>query len=576
MAGILDDRRRQLERARAESIAYTRAALGLEPPCNPDPSCSPWSEPAASSGTPSAPPSTPSSPGRSTRGRPPRGSSSAGPDVGAAGASNPSDGRQGGCSNTPLPATTQREPSEEPTPAIRCLPVVCDTVYVTFEAPVSEWVRVVCAAADAKPRRAHYLGDVVADGHPLTSDLARSAPPPAGVCWRVIRGSLDGFATYQWRAEGVGPWSGVRLLMGELADRPEATANGLRSCLLMVGSAVLWAARGRGEGVADVVRRILRGLTIAAPGEGLLVDAPPDDQVKPNRVDLCCDHWGYDWTPADMHRFARRRGRAGDQASGDRDPEAVETEERFQYGATQPTIYIGSRRAECRQLCLYDKTAEGAKSGKLPWLEPIWREFGWEAGTRVWRAEVKFGGGWLRAHGMKTLADMDGAERELWTHYVGSVRHVPGRRARIRYEAPSPVWLALSTAVTSLREGTWRWQPRKPTTARDARQLGMMTVGCASRLSELLYEGPGVLLPNDGDNESPPWRSPTEIAPRANRKALMRFLLKLWRERDAELLRRVNWKRDREGLAPLPKIPTRLTRLEKQPTEAEDLFAETT
>ncbi|HYE07098.1 MAG TPA: hypothetical protein VEL07_16410 [Planctomycetota bacterium] len=421
----------------------------------------------------------------------------------------------GRSSNTPPPAATDHE-AKPSASGVVCLPVVCDTVYVTFDAALMEWARVVCGKSESDPRRAHYRTNV--DGVERVVVPYAKEPPPPDVCWVFHRGTLAGFASYRWRIDGVGEWKDVRLLVGEVRRVREKSRDGQRSFLLMIGSSVLWQARGRGQGAADVVRWILRSLANLEAGRGLLDTAPGDVEVKPNRIDLCVDHWGYDWAPGDLHRFASRARRSGDVTSGG----DYITEDRRQFGAEHPTLYLGSSRSECRELKVYLKTAEAEKTGKLTWMEPIWRQFGWQPGIRVWRAEVRFGGIWLRSHGMRTLADMCGAERELWKHYVENVRHGGGTSTRRRRDGLSPVWKALSSANCTLRSGTWKWTPRAASLHTDLIQLGRMTAGCIARIESLLLEGAGAMTTGATGG---PWQPSRATQAREDALALVVSLL---------------------------------------------------
>lgn len=358
------------------------------------------------------------------------------------------------------------------------MPVVADSVYVTFDTELAEWV----------------------DGALRSADQARDELGPTGRVtvgspgwWSVRRGQLEGRTAYEYIATGLGDWHGVRVLIGSRhRDRPT-----VRSCCLILGSDLLWMEAGRGRSAARVVRDVLDGLANTETAFGLLAKAPESDRVLPTRIDLCVDHWGYEWRMPDLRRFATRskwRMWAVDEVG---DAEVVDVEEGWCYtGPTGSTLYLGKRGKTTRMLRVYDKTAEAAKSDKLRWLEPLWAQHGWTRGTNVWRAEVEFGGQWLRKHGMRSLVEMEHAERELWHHYTAEVRHVRGETDQLRHEGPSHVWTAMMRATDTMPiRAAWKWEPRPESVGIDMDALAKQGAGIGLTIAEGLFGGAAELVP---------------------------------------------------------------------------------
>lgn len=153
---------------------------------------------------------------------------------------------------------------------------------------------------------------------------------------------------------------------------------------------------------------------------------------------------------------------------------------------TGATYYLGKRNAASRLLRIYQKLIEAAASGKLPWMEPIWLQAGWDGKTPIWRVEIEHGSEWLAQHGFTSMLDLAGCERELWTHYAQGVRHTCGDNTRLRNRPTSPVWEAITAAAMNRPPGTWKWQPRKPTASRDVSMLIKQAVGCLKSAAEAI------------------------------------------------------------------------------------------
>lgn len=388
------------------------------------------------------------------------------------------------------------------------LPVVADTVYVVFHAEIAEWMANLLSHAAARRGVKVQAGAITAGG---------VLPPQAN--WRAWAGQLRGLsgAGFDYVVGGCGPRTDVRVLIGAPDTRDgKVWGPRWRRLYLLIGSSVLWRGRGAGQGAYDVTRATIDALATAA--DGWIENAPADEEVQPSRLDLCADHWGHAWTLADLDRFAARQGRRGHAKNEDSDiaPDVIETPTGWAWKSrTGTTLYLGCRGRASRFLRLYDKTAEAAASGKLPWLEPIWREHGWEPGVQVWRAEVEHGAEWLRSHGMPTLAEMRDAERVLWEHYTTAVRHTPGKTAQLRHEASSPVWSALQRAATSLSAGAWKWKPRKASAKGDMAHLAKMAAGCLAAIEDELCLGAAAVTVDTAGKLAAPVRSDNKTRRRA-------------------------------------------------------------
>jgi hypothetical protein len=338
---------------------------------------------------------------------------------------------------------------------------IADTIHLALEAQVSPMMLKAEAWATDHP-------DAVVEGP--TFD------------WRTKFGRLKGFSAYSHVIMGKGPREGLTVLLGPTRKNHD-TGTGWRRLRIHIGSAWLWRARTQGLRVVAAAREVLAML----PGE-LIETLPAEETIEPRRVDLCIDHWGYDWQLADLERFAcRQKGRRvglGDDFDGQAE---LGPDGRWVYRAPAgSTFYVGKRGAGNRFLRIYDKIAEAKATGKLPWLEPLWEAAGWDGRQRVFRAEIEHGGDWLRQHGCRTLLDMVGCERELWQHYLGDVRHVDLSSSRLKRCETSLVWQQLGKAVLKEPPGRWRWCPRPVRESTDVPALLSQGAGCLFRAERLL------------------------------------------------------------------------------------------
>lgn len=309
--------------------------------------------------------------------------------------------------------------------------------------------------------------------------------------WVLQQGRLQGHTAYEYRAVGRGPMDGLQVLWGQspaALDHPTT-----RRFKLLIESKTLWRHHANGGDAATCARELLELIT----GE-LWTVRPADDQVRVRRVDVAVDHWGYAWSKRDLDRFACRQTARGIEEEHKPPPEPVEGDPDHvsEYrGATSATYYIGGRGSACRYLRIYDKIAESAVSGKAPWMEPLWRQNGWDGEATVWRAEIEHGGDWLKGHGLGTLEQLDGCEHALWLKYLEDVRHTTARATRLKRSATSPVWRCIERSVIEAadpkrgRPSTWTWHPRPPSSGGDMKVLTDIAAGCVRKLADTLFAG---------------------------------------------------------------------------------------
>jgi len=376
----------------------------------------------------------------------------------------------GGDSNTPLP--------DSKISGIVSLPPVADTIHVSFTAYITKTY----IDIEKESKRTHKTW------------VDRGA-------FDTKKGSLKGFTGYDYIHKGKGEWSGIIVLIGPhepINNIAKDKRNGedyqmpsqedhdksLRSVRVLIGSTLCWKNKCNGIDSHDMVMGILNLLH----GK-ILATLPITKKIKIRRYDSCMDHWGYDWEIEDLQDFACRQkgrgyniGQAKEEAHGDL----------WVFRATGGwTGYVGSRGASSRFLRIYDKIAEAKKTGKLPWLEPIWRANGWDGKSKIWRAEIEHGGDWLKSHGVESLADLKGFERESWSHYLKTCRHAVRTKERMDRRPTSPVWAALNRAVDQQPKGVWKWTPRPPSEDSDMerllKQAGGCMLGVLEKLETVLY-----------------------------------------------------------------------------------------
>lgn len=392
-------------------------------------------------------------------------------------------GQIGGSSNTPLSAVISHS-------GISVLPPVVDTVYLSISGPVTlESILPFLEAADAL------------DGEPCLLLVRRQrlrlelppegAPEPAGCTgWSLRRGRLNGYASYRWIFDGRGDWAGLTVLLA-----PPRTEGGAWSWFVMWRSERLWL-RGhlRGKSAAELIAEDVARLgsdPVAGTDARLMAQAYPLDKWRVSRLDVCRDHFGYEWSVEDLRRFATScpawsRGMAQSGAAAE-----AEAADGWTYGNKDATtFYVGRRGSQTKFLRIYGKSAEAEKSGKIQWLAPYWRKLLFPNGEhgplpKVWRAEVEFGGGWLKAHGFANASHLIGCEWALWEYYTGANRHVrPVRGGRqLRHCATSPVWQALQSPPSACPLPVWEYEPAvELERAPDFSALHKQAAGCLRRV----------------------------------------------------------------------------------------------
>ncbi len=325
--------------------------------------------------------------------------------------------------------------------------------------------------------------------------------------WTFKAGTVDGNAGYEWMALGEGGMAGVNVFWG---PPPRGAAlPGLRRFKVAIGSEVLWRHYANGGTAHSCAREVLDLLDL-----DLLERLPSLRTVRVRRVDVCIDHWGYGWSGVDLTRFVCRQTTRGLEERSDRSKRGTQLEDVGRevpitdldtfYGKKSATYYIGARGSGSILLRVYNKIAEAQHSGKLPWMEPAWKAAGWDGEATVWRAEIEIGGDWLSAHGLDTLAKLEGCERALWRHYLRKVRHITPNRSRRKRSSTSRVWLCLRGSIRRAERQAkrdqlrtaWTWQPRPPRVDGDCETIAAMLGGCARKLGTQLFR-PATTAPED-------------------------------------------------------------------------------
>jgi hypothetical protein len=299
--------------------------------------------------------------------------------------------------------------------------------------------------------------------------------------WTLGPGRLQGQHGYDFIADGKGTMDGVRVLWG-LPKRGEAPRA--RRFKVYIESKVLWRHHVNGGNAYTAASETLEWIT------GDLWGALPiESEIAVRRLDLAIDHKGYAWKKTDLDRFACRQRIHG--VTEEHAPDQVNT-----IGKPESATYtVGARGTSSRYLRIYQKIAEAMKSGKMPWMDPIWRrELEWDGVENIWRIEVEFGGEWLRAHGFTDISKLKGCEAALWLDYLEDVRHTTATRTRLERSPTSRVWSCIAAAVNrAARESdraTWSWQPRPPREGGDLKQLTAMLGGCGKKVKKLLFKDP--------------------------------------------------------------------------------------
>lgn len=360
-------------------------------------------------------------------------------------------------SNRTLPATY-------PTRRLVCLPPVVDSLYLTCETSVkSEFLSPGQFSTPAgKPQQRQV-------GNWLVSPVPRSRH----------------FTSYTHKLVGRGLREDIIVVIGPATVAANVPSR--RKVRVQIGSSVCWKGACHGHDALGIAREVFRALE----GE-VLAYLAPENEVKPRRVDTCIDHWGYDWHMSDLNDFVGRpKSRGIIEGRPDEQPDEDQTSQHSCIvSPTGATYYLGKRNAASRLLRIYQKLMEAAASGKLPWMEPIWLQAGWDGVTPIWRVEIEHGSEWLAQHGFTSMLDLAGCERELWAHYAQGVRHTCGDNTRLRNRPTSPVWEAITAAAMTRSPGTWKWHPRKPNARKDVSALIKQAVGCISSAMTYLGEVP--------------------------------------------------------------------------------------
>jgi hypothetical protein len=289
----------------------------------------------------------------------------------------------------------------------------------------------------------------------------------AGWCAKPIH--LKGYGSAYPHAITGPALDGVSMVVAPLETMDPDTGD--VRCRFNLGSAYLWRARCAGMLAYEAANQAIDHMV----GD-VLARPPLTETWQPCRWDIAVDHWGVNWTRADMVRMVTRARSSSENHQGKTDGHL-----RTYHGDTGVTYYLGQRAGESRYLRIYDKTAESHGTGKAVWLNPLWAQHGWDGDATVWRAEVEHGGRWLRQHGMKTGEDMIGGEGALWEHYCKHNWLAAQRgEAQLRNRSMSPRWRWLSDPQCQ-EPGRWTWEPRPPSREADMHLLQRQAIGCLSK-----------------------------------------------------------------------------------------------
>lgn len=294
--------------------------------------------------------------------------------------------------------------------------------------------------------------------------------------WKLRAGTLKGFSGFNTVAVGTGPMEGILLMIGE--EKRQASITNHRQVRVVVGSARCWKSYCEGFNGVGIAKDSLSKMD----GDAFSV-LPCDEAIKVRRLDICIDHWGYNWSIDDLDKFTRKGKSDGVhqklETAVNEEIDALLSNRKVYRGDKGSTFYIGARGSASRLLRIYNKIIEAGVTGKLPWMEPIWKKQGWNGRDVIWRAEIEHGGDWLNAHGFKSIRDMQGCESELWLNYINDVRHTDGERTRIKRCKSSNVWQSISTAAhRDYQRGAWEWTPRPITEGIDCDKLITQAAGC--------------------------------------------------------------------------------------------------
>ncbi len=355
------------------------------------------------------------------------------------------------------------------------------------------------SAASDRTRAAENASKARVAGPPLSAEIQTDR-------WTIRPGKLKGHSGYDFIALGRGHMAGVNVFWGQAPEHGGSPIA--RRFKVAIGSEVLWRHYQNGGTAHSCALETLEKLE-----RDLVVALPARSAIRVRRVDVCIDHWGYTWSMIDTQRFVCRQSLRGLEER--RTETRIEDVSTYQ-GPKAATYYVGARGSASRYLRVYNKIAEAQNSGKLPWMEPIWRVHGWDGAATVWRAEIEHGGDWLTDHGLDTVDKLEGCERALWRRYLLDVRHTTARRTRLKRSPTSRVWTSLRGSIRNAeREAkrdqlrtAWAWQPRPARVDGDCETLSAMAAGCMRELADQLFR--------------PENDSPEEIA--AKKDALMAFM----------------------------------------------------
>jgi hypothetical protein len=304
-----------------------------------------------------------------------------------------------------------------------------------------------------------------------------------GADWEARRCRMTGLGAYQMLIRLLGEGDGISLAIRQ--GKPgQAVPQGFYG-RLMLGSELLWRTRLRDGQMVAVTEAWAWGMLTS---RGALRIMPKVEDRTVRRLDLACDHWGPDaeWERGDLERFATRAQGRGE--CWHYDPDAWTYE-----GARSRTFYLGRRGAKAAFLRIYRKDAEAEETGKLRWIAPVWKRWGWDGERTVWRSEIECGGEWLSNHGMTDARGLRGCEAALWREWTARTRLTDCERGRatLKRGRTHPRWQALQAAPVIAPQGeAWEWVTRPRPESRDMLALRKQAAGCLLRVHQLMGDDP--------------------------------------------------------------------------------------
>lgn len=342
-----------------------------------------------------------------------------------------------------------------------CLtPVHCDYLAASGQIRLGDAGLALIRAAERTASALNSQGEV----GPLRSNIV-----PAWIGKRQHLKELPGYDTVLTPAAG-SALEGVQLLFSGAAQRttedPCPSDRQRRMRVLINGE--YWTRTGH-----DIMTA-LDTLTQQIVADDLMEYGSTLQHLNPNRVDLCTDVYGYEWSECDLRRFTGRHRVDGvilraPPASGQPQPKA-RTRHRAAEEPSEDYIRCELRRGVCglmigargagTYLKIYSKTEEIRQQHpeRAVMLHDRWEAAGVPTdglisptGSRVFRIEAELGYATLDRYGIGSLGDLvrisGRCEAAIWSRVCIERRHIiQGSASRETRCDSSPVWLTIANA----------------------------------------------------------------------------------------------------------------------------------